>query len=81
VSDFSRVGGTMMVIQQASARPAIDEEFREKLRNDPRVVHYRRSATDPFVPRIRLTAPVDGLWLIGRRDDDEVEPYLRGIDE
>jgi hypothetical protein len=61
-------------------RPVIDEEFRERLRNDPRVVHYRRSATESFRPAIRLTGPVDVNWLMGRREDDEVEPYLRGID-
>jgi hypothetical protein len=64
-----------------STRPEIDEEFREKLRNDPRVIVHRRSATEPFEPKIRLTAPVDVNWLIGRREDHEVEPYLRGIDD
>ena len=69
------------MVQQAPTQPVIDEEFREKLRNDPRVIYYRRQTTEPYSPKIRLTAPVDELWLAGRREDDEVEPFLRGIDE
>jgi hypothetical protein len=69
------------MVQQASSRPAIDEEFREKLRNDPRVIQYRRQITDPFEPAFYLTGPLDVNWLMGRREDDEVEPSLRGIDE
>ena len=65
---------------QTSTRPAIDEEFREKLRNDPRVVHYRRQITEPFEPAFCLTAPIDVNWLMGRREDDEIEPDLRGVD-
>ncbi len=73
--------GEISMAQQAPTRPIIDEQFREKLRNDPRVVHHRRSATEPYVPKIRLTGPIDINWLIGRREDDEVEPRLRGIDD
>jgi hypothetical protein len=68
------------MVQQASVQPVIDEEFLEKLRKDPRVVHYRRQITEPFEPAFVLTAPVDVNWLMGRRDDEEVEPHLRGID-
>jgi hypothetical protein len=61
---------------RASTRPEIDEEFLEQLRNDPDVIVHYRKTTDPFVPQLRLTAPIDVLWLIGRRDDDEVEPSV-----
>ena len=67
--------------EQAPKRPEIDDEFLEQLRNDPDVIVHYGTTTEPFVPRIRLTAPVDINWLIGRREDDEVEPYLRGVDE
>ena len=67
--------------QQAATRPEIDEEFLDQLRNDPDVVVHYRTTSEPFVPLIRLTAPVDINWLIGRREDDEVPPCLRGVDE
>jgi hypothetical protein len=67
--------------QQVPPRSEIDEEFRERLRNDPRVIHHRRSTTEPYVPKVRLIGPLDINWLIGRREDDEVEPRLCGIDD
>jgi hypothetical protein len=69
------------VAQQDPNRPVIDEEFLEQLRDDPDVIVHYRQTTEPFVPRFRLTAPVDVLWLMGRREDHEVEPYPRGIDD
>jgi hypothetical protein len=71
----------MAMAHQALTRPAIDEEFRVKLRNDPCVIYHRQQTTEPFEPVIWLTARVDELWPAGRRDDEEVEPYLRGSDE
>ncbi|HEY7032161.1 MAG TPA: hypothetical protein VH482_12560 [Thermomicrobiales bacterium] len=69
------------MVQQASARPVIDEDFREQLRNDPKVIHYQRQITEPFEPAFFLTGPLDVNWLMGRREDDEVAPRLRGIDD
>ena len=59
-----------------TAQHLADEERREKLRRDPRVVVRRRGdgARTPFQPAIRVTEQVDVLELIGRRDDDEPDP-------
>lgn len=57
-------------------RHRIDQAVLDQLRNDPEVNNRRRSsrAVRPFVPQIRVTAPVDELDLIGRgasnADDD-----------
>jgi hypothetical protein len=69
------------MIQQKARRSDTDEAFFDQLRADPDVIVHYRQTTEPFVSELRVTAPVDVLWLMGRREDDEVEPSLRGVDE
>jgi hypothetical protein len=69
------------MIQQKSRPPETDEEFLDRLHEDPDVIVHYGQTTEPFVSELRVTAPVDVLWLMGRREDHEVEPCLRGVDE
>ncbi len=66
---------------EPSLHPEFDEAFLKVLQNDPDAIVHDRQTTEPFVSELRVTAPVDVLWLAGRRDDDEVAPHLRGVDE
>jgi len=69
------------MIQQQSRQLETDEEFLGRLLEDPDVIVHHRKTTEPFSSDLRVTAPVDVLWLMGRREDHEVDPFLRGVDE
>lgn len=69
------------MLQQKSRHAETDEEFLDRLHRDPDVIVHHRKTTKPFVSELRVTAPVDVLWLMGRREDHEVAPALRGVDE
>lgn len=60
-------------VDEPKPKLEIDEAYREKLRNDPRVIVHKRTTTEPFVPQIILKEPVDVLWLIGRREQEWVD--------
>lgn len=53
----------------------IDEAWIEQLRRDPEVTVVRRTTTEPFVPTLRVSEPVDILWLLGRGCTDEEERH------
>jgi hypothetical protein len=69
------------MIQQKVRPSETDEAFFDQLGADLDVIVHRRQTTDPFVSELSVTAPVDVLWLMGRREDHEIEPSLRGVDE
>jgi hypothetical protein len=57
----------------------IDQTVLERLRNDPEVEVRTRDADGAvrFIPKIRVTSPIDELDLIGRHDEDADAPTQR----
>lgn len=60
-------------MREAESTGENDDTWIERLRHDPDVFVYRRAMDKPFVPTLRVTEPVDVLWLLGRGCTDEAE--------